>query len=831
MPIDFGKINISNTSNTAIHPREIFTALPRKQEGKFEYPRDVQAQVWDGWFSRRDEKDLVIKMNTGRGKTVVGLLVLKSCLNEGKGPAIYIVPDKYLVQQVTDEAKNLGIEVTDDTNSSRFLSGKAILIVNIYKLVNGMSVFGVGDEGIKINIGSIMIDDAHACLDTVQKQFMLMIDRQKQSGVYEKIYACFKESLHSQCDTKALEIENGDLDSYMQVPFWAWQDKISEISDILISCRKEEWIKFVWPLIKESLKLSRCVIGSDKIEISPHCIPINIISSITSAKRKIFMTATLVDDSILSTYFGITEESIHKTIMPSTAGDIGDRMILLLQVINPELTDDQIKTFCKSISQDVNVVVIVPSEDRAKFWLDEADQILNTDNLYKGITRLKNEKVGLTILINRYDGIDLPKEACRFLIIDGLPIIRRLIDKVESGIIIGSLRKSAKLIQKIEQGMGRGIRSSDDHCVVFLMGRSLTSQLHSGGAVDKFSPGTKAQIELSDQVSEQIKGGSLEQIRETIMYCLHRNEDWVSNSKGVLASLSYEPNNTLDLIAIGERKAYDFAFINNYNSAFSELNTIVNSITEDKYLKSYMRQCLAEYVNLYDQTEAQKILMSAANENPRVTKPMAGISYHKIESRVMDQARVCGDYLRKKSNDPNKIIIEINGLLESLIFKPNTADIFEESFKTIAQYIGFNSQRPEAECKKGPDVLWEIGNLKYFVIECKNGATTETINKHDCNQLNGSGEWFINTYDATCSFTPIMVHLSIRRDSFASLKANTRIINAEKLDLLRENIRNFIKSLCAENKINNDQEIKEKLIFYKLIADDFCDNYTLAFKS
>jgi len=45
----------------------------------------------------------------------------------------------------------------------------------------------------------------------------------------------------------------------------------------------------------------------------------------------------------------------------------------------------------------------------------------------------------------------------------------------------------------------------------------------------------------------------------------------------------------------------------------------------------------------------------------------------------MDQARICGDYLRQKFDDPNKIVIEMNGLLESLIFKPETADIFEES--------------------------------------------------------------------------------------------------------------------------------------------------------
>ena len=77
MPIDLGKINSGNTSDTVLHPREIFTTLPNKDENKFEFPRDVQTEVWDNWFSRRDKKDLVIKMNTGNGKTVVGLLILR----------------------------------------------------------------------------------------------------------------------------------------------------------------------------------------------------------------------------------------------------------------------------------------------------------------------------------------------------------------------------------------------------------------------------------------------------------------------------------------------------------------------------------------------------------------------------------------------------------------------------------------------------------------------------------------------------------------------------------------------------------------------------------
>jgi len=825
--IDFSKIGTGVTVDTVLPPREIFNALPHKDAVKFQYPRDVQSQVWAKWFERRNEDSVVIKMNTGSGKTVVGLLILKSCLNEGKAPAVYVCPDKFLVKQVLDAAKELGVEVTDDVHSPRFLSGKSILVLNIYKLVNGKSVFGVGDQGTKIKISSLVVDDAHACLDTIEDQFTIHIPN--GTDTFQEIYNLFRSALHNECESKAIEIENQDPAAYMQVPYWVWQERISDVTQKLVKYSEEDFLKFVWPLVKETPLLSHCVIGSKGIEISPHMVPIHMIPSIVSADRQIFMTATLVDDSILASHFGVNESQIKNPIVPDSAGDVGDRMILLPQVINTEITDDDIKSYCKWLSKYKNVVIIVPSSYRAKYWSDVADLVLNASNLYEGVDKLKKGKVGLAVLVNKYDGIDLPGDACRLLIIDGFPDVRKIIDKVKQGILMGSKLIVNQIIQRIEQGMGRGVRSNDDYCVVLLMGRDLTSNLYSQGAAERMSPATKAQLDLSDQVSAQINGKPLNEFTEVIKYCLSRKEEWVKASRGVLATLKYSGESNIDQATMVLRKAYDSASKNDFIKATSILNELVNEVTNTTE-KGYYKQLLAEYTNTFDKSEAQKIQMSAANDNRRVLKPIAGIQYHKISGSVYDQAVSCKNYLVEKYDDPNKLIIEVNGIIEALEFKDGTANIFEEALKNIANFIGFASQRPEQEYKKGPDILWKIGELKYLVIECKNEATSTTINKDYCNQLNGSCNWFETKYDDTCSYVPIMVHPSNIFEYAASPKATIRIIAKQNLKCLCVAIKEFIKALAASNEIADIGAIRNKLIFYKLRSIDIVENYTIPHK-
>ena len=49
--IDFSKLQTTNNVDTILDPRDLFSALPDK-DTKYQYPRDVQSQVWNKWYDQ-----------------------------------------------------------------------------------------------------------------------------------------------------------------------------------------------------------------------------------------------------------------------------------------------------------------------------------------------------------------------------------------------------------------------------------------------------------------------------------------------------------------------------------------------------------------------------------------------------------------------------------------------------------------------------------------------------------------------------------------------------------------------------------------------------------
>ena len=237
--IDLKKIS-SEVKKDIINPSVIFASLPNKAK-KYGYLRQVQGEVLNQWFEQRNKKDIIIKMNTGSGKTTVSLLILQSCLNENKGNAIYVVPDNYLIKQVEEEARDLGIRVTTDINDIDYIKRKSILVITIQKLINGKSVFNT-----KNKIDNIVIDDVHACLDNAEQQFIVRIEKAKFPSMYKDIFELFKNELERQNHINSLNLKDGlQSANPMLVPYWEIRTKSKALGKIINSYKKQENYKTI----------------------------------------------------------------------------------------------------------------------------------------------------------------------------------------------------------------------------------------------------------------------------------------------------------------------------------------------------------------------------------------------------------------------------------------------------------------------------------------------------------------------------------------------------------------------------------------------------------
>jgi superfamily II DNA or RNA helicase len=128
-----------------------------------------QAEVLDAWYARRTDKDVVVKLHTGGGKTLVALLMAQSTMNETGLPVLYLTPTNQLVGQVLTKSREYGIPaapyVRGQPLPTDFEDGQAVLVGAYETLFSGRSKFGVrGSNKPPVKVGAIILDDAHVAL-------------------------------------------------------------------------------------------------------------------------------------------------------------------------------------------------------------------------------------------------------------------------------------------------------------------------------------------------------------------------------------------------------------------------------------------------------------------------------------------------------------------------------------------------------------------------------------------------------------------------------------------------------------------------------------------
>ncbi|MBF9129698.1 DEAD/DEAH box helicase, partial [Plantactinospora sp. S1510] len=807
-------------------PRQLFEALPDRAE-RYQFLRDPQGQVLESWFARRTERDLVIKMNTGGGKTVVGLVVCQSSLHEDAGPALYVAPDPYLADQAAAQARDLGLEVTTDPRSTRFADGQAICVISIKRLINGKTVFGSpgGTQSI-IDVGTAVVDDTHAALSVLEEQTTLRV--RSQLPAYRQLVELFEAELRRTDPAAFLEIEDGLRNAVVPVPFWLWTARLDAVAAILHSLREDEAVQWRWPLVKGILPVCQVVLTADAVEIRPPCPPIDQIVSFDKARRRVYLTATLADDSVLVTDFDANPTSVATPITPAGGGYLGDRLILAPQELNATISDNEVRAAARSFADaGRNVVVLAPSHYRARLWDPYSDVTASTaDQIAEVVAELRSSvPVGLVVLVNKYDGIDLPEDACRVLVIDGLPESYGGMERRERMVLGDSEAMVGRQLQRIEQGMGRGVRSTNDYCAVLLMGAKLSQRIASPVNRAKLGPATRAQLELSREVAAALAGRGMADLAAVIDQVLERDRSWVTAARDVLADVVYGAG-SVSPVAIHRRRAFNHAAVGQYSAAATEMSQAVSVAVDDRH-KGWLQEQLAAYQHFTDQIQAQRTLAGSLKLNRYVLRPREGVSYQRLKAGHA-QAVQAAKHLSAAYSDANSLRLGFEALLDDLVFDPERVPEFEAALEHLGEHLGFTAQRPERDSGNGPDVLWALGDLRYLLLEAKSGvqSTRNKIWRSEVEQLAHSANWFAENYDYTCAATPVLVHPTRMLESNATAPPNTRIMTPDCLQRLREAVTAFAVALTTSGKWANPDTVAAQLHQHHLAAGQIAGTYS-----
>lgn len=839
--VDFNKLLGKTQHANIINPIEIFNNLDKESDKA--YLRPSQESVLKTWDKNlRNEKDTVVKLHTGQGKTLIGLIMLQSLINEGKGPALYLCPDNTLVKQTINQADSFGIKVVEVQKEStalprEFLNSEAILVTNCHKIFNGKSVFGVDGTGREIvNVGAIVIDDAHRCLEIIRDMFSIRCYKKirtiggefEVNPLFSELFQLFSESLKKQAPGTFDDIIEEHDEIHIAVPYWAWYEKIDEVMKIISAHKEANDVKFSWNLIKNQLENCICIFSGRRVEIVPRLIPINLIPSFSDAKQRIFLSATLTEDAFLIKDLDLNPDRVSNPLTYNELKYSGERLILLPTLVDPSLKREELINWMSKLPKkygNFGFFIIVPSNRHAEYWKSgikvegqEFEKLL--ESLKENI---KNKKAhGLYILVNKYDGIDLPSHTCRILCLDSLPSYNALIDRYYQSVMPSTTIIQRKLAQRIEQGIGRAIRGVSDYCIVIIIGTDISAFFSENAKRKYLSYEAQRQIKIGETLAGEIKkdGPALNAIENLIQNVLNRDPGWKAYYKNEMSDVEIKPINT-DFVkrAILERNAERCYQKRQFDKAISIIGQLIEEVKHDPKELGWYLQLKATYEYSINKRKSIDTQLSAFKQNSRLFRPPEGVQYTKLSHGGINRAQKISEYIKSKDN-LTSLLLEVDNILENLSFG-GSSDIFEDGINNLGKLLGFETERPERKYSCGPDNLWQINDTHYWIIECKNGVTSDRgISKTEAGQMDTSIGWFEEKYEG-CENIPVIIHPSNKfmQDAFSTKQLYS--LQQANLEKLKNRVQNFYKSFSGLSfPAITPEIIKPKIIEYSIDSEE-----------
>jgi replicative superfamily II helicase len=756
----------------------------------------------------------------------------QSTLNETSEPVLYLAPTVQLVNQTLEKARALGIHAVPYERgqplNDDFVNSSAIMVGTYKALFNGRSKFGLRGDPNPQRVGAVILDDAHAAFSVVRESFTLEVNASESQETYQNLADLFRKAFK---DTDRLgtfdDVVSGLEYSVLEVPYWAWHEKLDSVRELLRA--NAEAYGLVWPLLRDNLHLCHALISRKSFTITPILPLVSLFPTFSEAPRRIYMSATIADDSDIIRMFDADANMVAKPLTSRSLAGISERMVLIPDLMPFEFSTQNVFQLLQwTSSNQRGSVVLVSSDHSASQWSQVGQVAKGSQNVESLVAALQNgTSHGPVIFANRYDGIDLPGNSCRLLVMSGLPSGTSNYELFRASSLYGGVTITRMLAQRIEQGIGRGARGAGDHCVVLLAGSDLAGWIAKNANFKFLTNATRAQLEMGAEISKEVT--DLNDLAQTMLRSYNRDQGWIEYHAETLAELVDETSQDKSgfMQAAGERKAFNLWSDGYHEQAIAKIEKTIAAENIDPQTCGWLEQLAARVADKWGPPERAEDLQRQAyahNRNlvrPKVLPPYRPLPIPNGQAEAIIE--ILGSYRLRRG-----VLQSFENTVTSLN-ENATANQFEQALADLASMIGLSSERHDSN-GEGPDVLWLLPGNVGLVIEAKSRKKAKNaLTKEEHGQLLVAAEWFSSHYSSyQC------IRVSVHPENIATRAAvagASHALTYAKLAILIDDARALLSKL-SESQLSGHNLIAEcerLLSNSSLHANNFVQGYLLPF--
>ncbi len=422
--------------------------------------------------------DVGIELPTGEGKTLIGLLIADWALDQGMSVA-YLTGNRMLATQVVGQAAQLpGLEIRrfegknyPGADLDDYHQAQAVGVMNYWVYFNSNPRVEPADL--------VIFDDAHLAEQALSGLFTVSIPR--GTAVSRQLYetVCDLVLQHSPNTYPTLKALRDGAAPFGSPPellaFNDWSAISTDVDQAVDAsgCLDDNSdIRYTWPAVKPYLKRCGVLVGPTSIEIRPYLPPTQTVPGYSKSTQRIYLSATLGSAGDLQRRLGTHQVESIETPRELCTALTGRRTFLINP--NPDWAlaeapfsfalrqseaahrdgPGRVAWLCSSNAEADEVEARLMSRGLPVFRLRGGDEA--PFDLWRVTADAHLVTAG------RYDGLDLPDDTCRLVIIPSVPEASTEFERFVVAYLDDAAYMRHRVGQRLTQALGRANRTAND---------------------------------------------------------------------------------------------------------------------------------------------------------------------------------------------------------------------------------------------------------------------------------------------------------------------------------------------------------------------------------